>query len=97
MRRIKISTQMDNNGNKIIFWGATGQAKVLREIVERSGKKLVAVFDNNREVPSPFRDVPLLFGKQGFEAWKREQGTDTRIDFLVAIGGERGKDRVDIH
>ena len=47
---------------------ATGQAKVLRECLVGGGIKLVAVFDNNPKVLPPFADVPLLYGKAGFEA-----------------------------
>ena len=54
---------------EMVFWGATGQAKVLRECMSGSGLKLVALFDNNERLVSPFADVPLYFGKKGFEDW----------------------------
>jgi sugar O-acyltransferase (sialic acid O-acetyltransferase NeuD family) len=78
----------------IVFWGATGHAKVLRELVERTGYKLVATFDNNPHIAPPFPDVPLHFGKEGFAKWRREFGDSTAG--LVAIGGSRGKDRLEI-
>lgn len=92
---MKIETRYPEIG-EIVFWGATGQAKVLREIVERKGKKLVALFDNNLEVPSPFPDIPLFYGQDGFNAWRRARGEQKLTDFMVAIGGGRGKDRVEI-
>jgi sugar O-acyltransferase (sialic acid O-acetyltransferase NeuD family) len=79
---------------QIVFWGATGQAKVLRELVAREGLILVAVFDN-ADVPPPFADVPLYRGRDGFAAWHASRGGDLPHG-LVAIGGARGRDRVEI-
>lgn len=74
----------------IIFWGATGQAKVLRELVEPAAT-LIAVFDN-ADVPPPFVDVPLYRGRDGFVAWLAKH-RGPRPDCLVAIGGTHGADR----
>lgn len=82
--------------SEIIFWGATGQAKVLKEFVEKSGKRLVALFDNNRDVRSPFQDVPIYYGKEGLDHWKQENDSRGPFGFLVAVGGERGRDRIEI-
>lgn len=81
---------------EIIFWGATGQAKVLREYLRDSGMKLIALFDNNENLRSPFADVPLYFGKGGFESWMSKKGSDLPIGFFVAIGGDRGRERLEI-
>lgn len=82
---------------KIIFWGATGHAKVLRECVKHSGGQLLALFDNNESLTSPFADVPLYFGKKGFQEWfKSQEKSKKKIYFLVAIGGHKGKDRLEI-
>lgn len=75
----------------MIFWGATGQAKVLRDCMIDSGLRLVAVFDNDSQVRPPFEDVPLHIGTSGFDAWLRE--ASGKHGFLVAIGGSRGLDR----
>ena len=48
----------------VIFWGGTGQAKVVRPIIEAYGGKLVAVFDDNPKLPPPFPDVPLFYGNR---------------------------------
>jgi len=80
---------------RIVFWGASGHAKVLRELVEHLGYELVATFDNNGEVPAPFADVPLYYGTQGFERWKQENGS-AKTAGLVAIGGASGRIRLDI-
>lgn len=89
-----------NNQNQIreyVLWGATGQAKVLRELLDYSGLKLVALFDNNPDVSPPFKDIKLYYGIHGFKEWLRKKNSDNIIGFLVAIGGERGKDRLMIH
>ncbi len=81
---------------EMIFWGATGQAKVLRECMRGSGIELVALFDNNENLPSPFEDIPLYYGVRGFEEWIKTRDSSGPLGFLVAIGGERGEDRVKI-
>ena len=80
---------------KIVFWGATGHAKVLREFMERIGYTLVALFDNNRQVSPPFPDTPLYYGEEGFKRWQKVQMNE-EIACLVAIGGSRGRDRLEI-
>jgi sugar O-acyltransferase (sialic acid O-acetyltransferase NeuD family) len=81
---------------KMIFWGATGQAKVLRECMRGPGIELVALFDNNENLPSPFVDIPLYYGVTGFEEWIKNRDSSDSLGFLVAIGGDRGEDRVKI-
>jgi sugar O-acyltransferase (sialic acid O-acetyltransferase NeuD family) len=80
----------------MVFWGASGQAKVLRECMQGSGIRLAALFDNDEHKESPFGDVPLYHGISGFERWMGNRGCDESIGCLVAIGGEKGKDRLAI-
>jgi sugar O-acyltransferase (sialic acid O-acetyltransferase NeuD family) len=80
---------------RIVFWGATGQAKVLRECMEAQGWRIIAVFDNNSELNSPFNDIPIYYGRSGFEWWQANNQTN-KVSFIVAIGGDRGKDRLEI-
>ncbi len=79
---------------RMVLWGATGQARVLRECMERHGVTVVALFDSDGLVVSPFRDIPIHHGSAGFEAWLRTQAAPPEIGFLVAIGGEHGRDRL---
>jgi sugar O-acyltransferase (sialic acid O-acetyltransferase NeuD family) len=81
---------------KIIFWGATGQAKVLRECISYYDISLIALFDNNSYLISPFGKVPLISG-EGFITWIQQQDSLESIMFIVAIGGDRGRDRLEIH
>lgn len=83
----------------IIFWGATGHSKVLRECT-KDEYNLVALFDNDKKVESPFIDIPIYHRKEEFERWIEEYNKkykdDNELKFLVAIGGAKGKDRIDI-
>jgi sugar O-acyltransferase (sialic acid O-acetyltransferase NeuD family) len=80
---------------KIIFWGGTGQAKVLRELT-RDDFDLQAVFDNSADVEPPFADIPLLRKWEGFVAWHAAARTEDPLYCLVAIGGDRGRIRVEL-
>jgi sugar O-acyltransferase (sialic acid O-acetyltransferase NeuD family) len=90
---------MDNNTNgieQVIFWGATGQAKVLRDCLKNTGIQLVALFDNDETLRSPFKNIPLHHGQKGFEAWIKDRRSSKPLGCLVAIGGQNGKDRTSI-
>ncbi len=82
--------------NEMVFWGATGQAKVLRDCMKSPDFKLLALFDNKENLVSPFPDVPLYHGPQGFENWIVQRESVDSVGFLVAIGGDRGEERVRI-
>jgi len=81
---------------EIIFWGATGQAKVLRECISYYDMNLIALFDNNPQLIPPFDDIPLLPGGK-FKTWLLNQPSPGSLSFLVAIGGNRGRDRLKLH
>lgn len=81
---------------EVIFWGATGQAKVLRECLSSAEYELVALFDNNPQIESPFANVPIFHGQIEFEDWLRSRDKAKELRFLVAIGGERGEERISI-
>jgi sugar O-acyltransferase (sialic acid O-acetyltransferase NeuD family) len=86
---------------KCVFWGATGQAKVLWELLSYEGHQVIAIFDNNPDINelSPMKNVPIYHGQAGFLEWKRSvtgRGRAEEIHGLVAIGGGRGKDRMEI-
>ena len=78
----------------VVIWGASGQAKVLREFLPRE-YELIAVFDNDPDAKSPFADVPIFFGEDGFARW-HESAPAVETAFLVAIGGDRGADRLQL-
>ena len=81
----------------VIFWGATGHAKVLWECLKGKDFNLVALFDNNPDVQSPFPDIPLHYGKNGFRQWQKSRSTGTgQVSFLVAVGGALGVARLEL-
>ncbi len=45
---------------RLLFWGGTGQARVLRPVVEYYGSQVVAVVDRTRGLAAPFADLPLV-------------------------------------
>ncbi len=79
---------------RIIFWGGTGQAIVLEEMLMANDYELLAVVDNNSAVSTPFKDIPMLYGKQQFEDWYKQNGD--ALHFAVAIGGNKGSARIEI-
>ncbi|MEP6997947.1 MAG: NeuD/PglB/VioB family sugar acetyltransferase [Betaproteobacteria bacterium] len=76
----------------IVFWGATGQAKVLYEALHDSGVKVVALVDE-RELVTPIPGIPILLGDGGLQSWLG-QHRGLELLFAVAVGGARGEDRL---
>jgi len=91
-----MNTHINNLPPHIILWGGTGQAKVVRPIVEYYGAKIVCVFDDTPNLPLPFPDVELHCGWDGFRRWI--QGRErSQIGFCVAIGNPHGRVRLRFH
>jgi sugar O-acyltransferase (sialic acid O-acetyltransferase NeuD family) len=80
----------------VIFWGATGQAKVLYEALLNTEYRIVAIFDNH-EVVAPLPGIPLYIGSAAFGTWLTSRGIDDLLYFCTAIGGKYGHDRMAIH
>ena len=79
----------------LILWGATGQSIMLEEIL-CDKYQLIALFDNNPKIKSQFPNVPIYYGWESFNKWK-ENINLSEFYFMVAIGGENGKARVEVH
>lgn len=77
---------------RVVVWGATGHAAVVREALGDSAS-LIALFDN-RDLPSPLEGIALHVGEQGFEYWERGYQGERPVHACVAIGGARGRDRL---
>jgi sugar O-acyltransferase (sialic acid O-acetyltransferase NeuD family) len=77
--------------NRLIFWGASGQAIALEEFLSKN-HKIEVIFDNNKDVKSPFKDIEIYYGKSGFMKWLSKKKKD--YSFIVTIGGDKGKNRV---
>jgi sugar O-acyltransferase (sialic acid O-acetyltransferase NeuD family) len=82
---------------KVLIWGGTGQAKAVRPIIEHYGARVVAVFDDTPDLPSPFSDVEIHRGKAAFRHWIANQAERNEIGFCVAIGNPHGRVRLDFH
>ena len=77
--------------NNLVIWGAKGHAKVLFEILEVD-YKLIAIFDNNNAITSPFLTIPIYYGMGEFIQWL-DGNRGEKIYYSVAIGGSNGKIR----
>jgi len=78
---------------KIVLWGATGQARVLREALDGSGVDVAAIVDNRR-LASPVPGVSMLLGEAGLDAWLAKYKARSALLFAIAVGGARGADRL---
>jgi len=78
-----------------IIWGGEGQAKVLAEFIPALGIKVIAIFDNSPELPSPIDGVPIFHGTKEYRKWIAQHGIK-ELGFLVAVG-RAGRDRLNIH
>jgi sugar O-acyltransferase (sialic acid O-acetyltransferase NeuD family) len=79
----------------VILWGASGHAKVLAEACGQMGRRVVALFDNDPARVSPWENVPLAIGEEGLLRWREQTGL--LAEFALAIGGDRGRDRLALH
>lgn len=82
--------------SKILLWGGTGQAKVVRPIIERLGSRVVAVIDDTPGLASPFPDVQIYQGDAGFQRWLDAHGA-SGVGFCIAIGNPHGRIRLRLH
>lgn len=77
----------------ILFWGATGQARVLHEAIQAADIRLVALVDN-RELTAGSLGVPVLHGESGLDSWLVQRDSAADLYFAVAVGGGRGRERL---
>jgi sugar O-acyltransferase (sialic acid O-acetyltransferase NeuD family) len=71
---------------EIVIWGATGQAIMLEEILRFNNISILAFFDNNVNIVSPFTNIPIFYDNNKLKDFRG-------IYFAVAIGGTLGADR----
>lgn len=78
-----------------LIWGGAGQAKVIRPIIEADGHHVVAVHDQNPDLAPPFDGIPIISGEAALAALFARYETQP-LAFAVAIGGQRGGERVSV-
>lgn len=57
---------------------------------------MTALFDNNPDAVSVVSGVPLFYGETGFSRWLEERSPSAPYFGLAAIGGARGRDRLEV-
>lgn len=76
---------------EIILYGGTGQAKVVRPIIESYGSRVVAVFDDTEGLAPTFQDVELYAGAKAIESWLEQNSQRLpQIGFSITIGNPHG-------
>lgn len=91
-----MKTNVNELPPKMVLWGGTGQAKVLRPIIEHYGSSVVAVIDDTAGLKSPFDNVEIYHGYEQLKPWIDEQNKD-KIGFCIAIGNPHGDVRIKLH
>lgn len=81
---------------RFVIWGSSGHAKVLASLIDQIGGHVVQLFDRDAAALSAVSNVQLSVGLQGFESWVARTTNLDSITGLVAIGGSRGRDRIEI-
>lgn len=80
----------------LIIWGAKGHALALVDFLRPLGHRIVALFDNDPNVSNSLPEIPLFIGKAGFHDWLASHNDASNLRSLVAIGGDRGRDRLEL-
>ena len=81
---------------EVFLWGAIGQTKLIRPVIEHYGSKLVAIFEDRMNLISPYEDIPIYYGWDAFMKWSK--GRDkTRLGFCVSLNAPRGRERLELH
>ncbi|WP_445191792.1 NeuD/PglB/VioB family sugar acetyltransferase [Sphingomonas sp. Tas61C01] len=76
---------------EFLFWGGTGQARVLAELLG-GNDRIVAVVDRGLE-RSPFPDAILLRDETDVERWLAGRASFSPLSAAIAIGGSHGAER----
>ena len=82
-----------NSISEVIIYGGTGQAKVVRPILESQHYKIIAVADDTPDIESPFKDIPFLNGYENLLSWTADLDK-SKIGFVLAIGNPHGEIRL---
>ena len=88
---------MSQSSRPCIIWGATGQAKVVYDILLSEGAEVIHLFDNNLNTESPLAGIPISYGPDGLlsfiDTLIDQQINPADVDCIAAIGGGHGEAR----
>lgn len=87
---------MHEMGRRFVIWGSAGHAKVLTDVIELGQGQVVALVDNDPAAVSCLKGIPLYCGLAGLSDWLKAQASPDTLCAAIAIGGARGRDRMNI-
>ena len=79
----------------LVLWGATGQARVLAELVDGTDYQVAAYVDRS-VTQSPDPNLPIFPGLSALAQWVETHPERDSLCAAVAIGGPHGSDRREI-
>ena len=82
---------------KVILWGASGHSKVLFSILKENNFYLIALIDCEEKINPSIKGYPIFHNEN---SWIKKNKIDTALEviyFSIAIGGDKGRDRMQIH
>jgi sugar O-acyltransferase (sialic acid O-acetyltransferase NeuD family) len=82
---------------KYIVWGSSGHSKVLHDLIQLCGGEIIALFDNNPNSSVSIKGISLYIGVDALRKWVADHQDLKNIYGIAAIGGSRGRDRIEIH
>jgi len=92
----KAQTQANQLPPKIILWGAIGQAKLVKDVIDYTDSRITAVFDGNPNFDSPFADVPIYHGWDQFLEWVEDKNK-SELGFVIGTAMEGRRFRLELH
>jgi sugar O-acyltransferase (sialic acid O-acetyltransferase NeuD family) len=82
--------------NDFVVWGATGEGIEVISILHSYGKRVVGLVDDTYGLKSPFNDIPIFYGNEGFHLLAKSVSNIGECGFVVAIGNPYGRERLSI-
>ena len=71
--------------SRVLIYGGTGQAKIVKSILEKYNSDVEAIIDETPNLKSPFLGVPIY---QSYEDFKKKHDVK-ELGFVVAIGNSK--------
>jgi len=81
---------------QIILWGAIGQAKLVKDVLDYFDSPIIAVFDSSPNHVSPFPDIPIHHGWDQFLEWVKNKDAH-ELGFVIGTAMEGREFRLELH